>query len=75
MSLGSGGPSVVGVFPDHGAACLVDSDVRCTRNGSTGEGIAAFLAIDPEGSPAISAATRQGRDSMVAIIRAIWFTL
>jgi hypothetical protein len=38
MSLGSGGPSVVRIFPDHGAACLVDSDVRRTRNGSTGGG-------------------------------------
>jgi hypothetical protein len=38
MSLGSGGPSLVRIFPDHGAACLVDSDVRRTRNGSTGGG-------------------------------------
>jgi hypothetical protein len=36
--MGSGGPPVVGVSPDHGAACLVDSDVRHTRNESTGGG-------------------------------------
>ena len=43
--MGSGGPPVVGVSPDHGAACLVDSDVRRTRNGSTGGG--ASLAAGP----------------------------
>ncbi len=36
--MGPGGPPVVGVSPDHGAACLVDSDVRRTRNNSTGVG-------------------------------------
>jgi hypothetical protein len=37
--LGSGGPPVLGVSPDHGAACLIDSDARRTRNESTGGGI------------------------------------
>jgi hypothetical protein len=36
--MGSGGPPVLWVSPDHGAACLVDSDVRRTRNESTGGG-------------------------------------
>jgi hypothetical protein len=36
--MGSGGPPVLGVSPDHGVACLVDSDVRRTRNNSTGVG-------------------------------------
>ena len=36
--MGSGGPPVLGVSPDHGAACLIDSDVRRTRNESTGGG-------------------------------------
>jgi hypothetical protein len=81
VGLESGGPTVVSIQPDHGPACLADSDVRCTRNGSTGGGASLAvgprrsLAIDPEGSLAIPAATRQGRDSMVANIRAIWFKL
>ena len=29
---------VLGVSPDHGAACLIDSDARRTRNESTGGG-------------------------------------
>jgi len=36
--MGSGGPPVLGVSPDHGAACLIDSDARRTRNESTGGG-------------------------------------
>jgi hypothetical protein len=52
--MGSGGPPVVGVFPDHGAACLVDSDVRRTRNGFTGGG--ASLAA---GSLRLSPSTRR----------------
>jgi hypothetical protein len=36
--MGSGGPPVLGVSPDHGAAYLIDSDARRTRNESTGVG-------------------------------------
>ena len=54
--MGSGGPPVLGVSPDHGAACLIDSDVRRTRDESTGGGtmpsgrIAASRAVDRRAS-------------------------
>jgi hypothetical protein len=39
MSLGSDGPTVVRDLPDHCPARLTDSDVRRTRNVSTGGGV------------------------------------
>ena len=52
VGLESGGPTVVSIQPDHGPACLADSDVRCTRNGSTGGG-ASLAAGQLRFSPSI----------------------